>query len=41
LKDGTEIHLDRAEAALPPEDLNIGIVANPFDASDRTTAQNI
>lgn len=32
---------DGTELALPPEDLNVGVIANPFDASDHTTAQHI
>ncbi len=39
--DNSQPGTDRSEAALPPEDLNIGVAVNPFDASDHTTAQHI
>lgn len=39
--DSSQPALNPTEATLPPEDLNIGIVENPFDTSDHTTAQHI
>lgn len=39
--DSSQPALNRAEASLPHEDLNISVVVNPFDASDQKTAQHI
>lgn len=39
--DSSQPSADRPEASLPPEDLNLAGVANPFDVSGHTTAQHI